>query len=248
MATYTRTTWVNDQAPAINDTNLNNLENGMDGLYNEFDANTILKADADNTPIKLTVAASTFLGRKAAGNIAAMTVAEAKTLLAIVKADISDFSHGADKHTDRTVKKSIPFSPHTVGATLGTAGYYPAVILDADDEAAYMEAFQFPTDYVSNAEIFMVIVPSSTGNLIVDVYGQWAENGESYLTNYDVHLDETHACTANNMTILSLNIDFASPDVGSSPTINDVLGVKLLQDTGINFKLLGFLLSYTADQ
>ena len=90
MATYTKTTWVNGQAPAINGTNLNNIEAGVDALYNEFDANTILKADADNTPIKLTVAASTFLGRKAAGNIAAMTIAEAKTLLAIAIADLTD--------------------------------------------------------------------------------------------------------------------------------------------------------------
>ncbi len=48
-----------------------------------FDANTILAANSDNTPAALAVAASRFLGRKAAGNIAAMTVAEAITLLAL---------------------------------------------------------------------------------------------------------------------------------------------------------------------
>ncbi len=55
-----------------------------------FDAFTILYADADNTPLPLTVPASTLVGRKATGGIAALTAAEAKTLLAIAIADISD--------------------------------------------------------------------------------------------------------------------------------------------------------------
>lgn len=53
-----------------------------------FDANTVLYATTDNTPVALTVGASTIVGRKATGDIAALTVAESKTLLAI--------DHGAD--------------------------------------------------------------------------------------------------------------------------------------------------------
>ena len=55
-----------------------------------FDAYSILYADTDNTPAALTVAASRFVGRKAAGGIAALTVAESKTLLAIAIADLTD--------------------------------------------------------------------------------------------------------------------------------------------------------------
>ena len=56
-----------------------------------FDANTILKADSDDTPVALTVGASTFVGRKAAGSIAAMSVAEALTLLSVESgADVTD--------------------------------------------------------------------------------------------------------------------------------------------------------------
>lgn len=40
-----------------------------------FDANTILKADSDNTPVALTLGASTVLGRRAAGSIVAITYA-----------------------------------------------------------------------------------------------------------------------------------------------------------------------------
>jgi hypothetical protein len=48
-----------------------------------FDANTILKADTDNTPTALTVAASTILGRAAAGGIDALTPAAARTVLGL---------------------------------------------------------------------------------------------------------------------------------------------------------------------
>lgn len=46
-----------------------------------YDANTVLYATADNTPAALTVGASTFVGRKATGDIAAMSAAEAAALL-----------------------------------------------------------------------------------------------------------------------------------------------------------------------
>lgn len=54
-----------------------------------FDANTVLAADADNTPAAVTMASSTILARLAAGNIKAATPAEIKTLLAIAEADVS---------------------------------------------------------------------------------------------------------------------------------------------------------------
>lgn len=46
-----------------------------------YDANTILKADSDNTPAALTMGASTILARLAAGVIKAATPAEIRTLL-----------------------------------------------------------------------------------------------------------------------------------------------------------------------
>ena len=55
-----------------------------------FDANTILKADSDNTPAALTVAEQRLVGRITAGSITALTAAQVKTLLAIAIADISN--------------------------------------------------------------------------------------------------------------------------------------------------------------
>jgi hypothetical protein len=46
-----------------------------------FDAQTILHATSDNTPAALTVGEQTIVGRKTAGNIAALSAAEVRTIL-----------------------------------------------------------------------------------------------------------------------------------------------------------------------
>jgi hypothetical protein len=46
-----------------------------------YDANSILYATSDNTPVALTVGASTIVGRKASGDIVALTPAEAMNVL-----------------------------------------------------------------------------------------------------------------------------------------------------------------------
>lgn len=52
-----------------------------------FDANTILVADTDDTPVALSIPASRFIGRKASGGIAPLTGAEAQALLPGVAGD-----------------------------------------------------------------------------------------------------------------------------------------------------------------
>ncbi len=67
------------------------LEHGSDGTHNLsayvtkalFDANTILYATTDDTPVALTVAASRIVGRKSTGNIGALTAAEILTILGL---------------------------------------------------------------------------------------------------------------------------------------------------------------------
>ena len=50
-------------------------------LITLFDANTILKADSDDTPEALTIAASRIVGRKSTGDIEALTAAEVVAIL-----------------------------------------------------------------------------------------------------------------------------------------------------------------------
>ncbi len=46
-----------------------------------FDANTVLKADSNDTPVALPVGASTIVGRASTGNIAALTASQVATIL-----------------------------------------------------------------------------------------------------------------------------------------------------------------------
>lgn len=59
-----------------------------------YDANTILYATTDNTPAALTVAASTIVGRKATGDIVALTATELRTIINV--ADGAEVNVNAD--------------------------------------------------------------------------------------------------------------------------------------------------------
>ncbi len=52
-------------------------------LKSLYDANTILIATADNTPIPLTIGATTIVGRKASGDIVALTPAEIMNVISV---------------------------------------------------------------------------------------------------------------------------------------------------------------------
>jgi hypothetical protein len=57
----------------------------------DFNAYTMLYADTDDTPVAMTVGASTIVGRKAAGGIVALTATELRTILAVEEnADVTD--------------------------------------------------------------------------------------------------------------------------------------------------------------
>lgn len=53
-----------------------------------WDANTIVKADSDNTPVALTVAEQTLVGRITGGVIEDLSISDVKTLLSLSDADV----------------------------------------------------------------------------------------------------------------------------------------------------------------
>ncbi len=57
----------------------------------DYDANTILQATADNTPVAITIAEQRLLGRITGGNITALTAAEIRTLLVLAESDSVKF-------------------------------------------------------------------------------------------------------------------------------------------------------------
>jgi len=77
-------------------------------LKGSYNANTILVANSDDTPVALEVAASRFLGRKSSGNIAAMTKAESLTEL-----NVEDGADVTDTANVTTALNSINVNEHT---------------------------------------------------------------------------------------------------------------------------------------
>jgi hypothetical protein len=84
-------------------------------LESDFDANTILAATADDTPLPLTIPEQTIVGRITAGNIDALTATEVRTLINVEDgADVTDAENiedaitgaSADTLTDASI---IPF-------------------------------------------------------------------------------------------------------------------------------------------
>lgn len=61
-------------------------------LKSTFDVNTILIANDDNTPMALSVPASTIVGRGASGNIAALDASAARTVLGLATTDTPQFA------------------------------------------------------------------------------------------------------------------------------------------------------------
>lgn len=77
----------------------------MDSLLNAY---SVIYADVDDTPAALTVGASTLVGRKSSGGIAALTAAEILTLIGVESgADVTDAANvdaaGATMNTDTDV-------------------------------------------------------------------------------------------------------------------------------------------------
>ncbi len=71
-----------------------------------YDAHSVLAATIDDTPAAVTVAEQTLLGRKTGGNIAALTVAEGKTLLGLGTAAVVDVPASGDATSGQAVKGS----------------------------------------------------------------------------------------------------------------------------------------------
>ncbi len=85
-ADHTKLDGIETAADVTDATNVNAAGAVMES---DYDANTILAATNDNTPVALTVDASRILGRKSTGGISAMTAAEAKAILSIANTDVS---------------------------------------------------------------------------------------------------------------------------------------------------------------
>ena len=169
-----------------------------------FDANTILKADVDDTPLALTVAASTIVGRAAAGNISALTSTQAT---AILDAMVGDSGAGGTKGLVPT--PSIGDATRFLG---GDATWKsPASNFDATVGATGANYTTVALAYAAGARSIVIISDATettdiitTSNLSITV---------SFGTNWDVADNRIRCLTS--LTELSIS---TFGDVQWSPT------------------------------
>ena len=137
-------------------------------LYN---ANTILVANTDDTPIALDVAEQTLIGRVTGGNIAALTPTQIKTLLAITISDITGMQAALDALVPAT-RQVIAGSGLTGGGTLAvnrtlSADFGLGAGKVVEGNAAALTDQRVPTDgSVTDAKIQS---PGLDQNSIVDL-------------------------------------------------------------------------------
>ena len=98
----------------------------------DYDANSILYATTDNTPTALTIEASSVVGRKASGDIAALTGAEVKALLAIVEADLT-LADNTTNDVSTTKHGFVPKAPNDTSKILRGDGAWGQSVVGLTD-------------------------------------------------------------------------------------------------------------------
>ena len=98
----------------------------------DYDANSILYATTDNTPTALTIEASSVVGRKATGDIAALTGAEVKALLAIVEADLT-LADNTTNNVSTTKHGFVPKAPNDTSKILRGDGAWGQSVVGLTD-------------------------------------------------------------------------------------------------------------------
>lgn len=143
-----------------------------------FDANTILKADSDDTPVALTVAEQTVVGRITGGNIAALTAAQVRTLVNVE--DGADVTDAANVDAAGAVMEA-DFNAQTVLAA--TADDTPAALTVAE-QTVVGRITAGDVDALTASEVWSILDDDLDTDLIPDADGtrdlgsalnRWAE-------------------------------------------------------------------------
>lgn len=140
-----------------------------------YDAQTILAAVSDNTPVAVTVGEQTLVGRITGGNIAALTVAQAITLLALpqfAKAMvIMDLSGGAVSniiilHTSRalTLLKAIILYTE---ASSADAGVTITIGKESDNDYYYTGASEISQAQWYEKDVTLLATDVAAGDTVI---------------------------------------------------------------------------------
>jgi hypothetical protein len=231
---------VEDDADVTDSANVNTAGAVMEG---DYDAHTVLAATSDNTPAALTVGEQTLVGRITSGNIAALTVSQAQTLL-----NVEDGAT-ADQDLSTYAPKNNPTFTGTVAipniANLETA--VAANTLKATNVSTALStgtvdgtSYGITSDGAANDVILAQATTSVAGLLSAAKWNEITANT----------LKATNAPTAlsvgtNNTTELSITSDGGIDDVTLPVASTSVTGVM---SSALWDKLEGIEANATTDQ
>ena len=133
-----------------------------------FDANTIIKADADDTPSALTVDSSTLVGRAATGGIAALTATQ---VAAIINSSIA---HNSTSGIDGEGTDHYNSAPATGGAALSVAGIGSDVLSVIKRDTTLLKTISNPGT-------------GNTNTIIANKKSIFVITADDYLREFDRH-------------------------------------------------------------
>lgn len=175
-----------------------------------FDANTILKADADNTPEPFTVAEQRLVGRITGGEITDLTIVQALTMLLTARGDIIRRGSGG-------VERLAVGAARTVLTSDGTDAAWAA---GPDTTSARVETAQSTTsstytDLATAGPAVTVTVPAS-GELLVVVSASLYSSSSTGLPRMGFALSGGNTLAADDARCLEVKMAVASQNISAS--------------------------------
>lgn len=163
----------------------------IDDVINRFNANTILKADTDNTPAALVVAEQTIVGRKTGNSIAALVDSEVLSIIGVAAGATKypDTGEQAFLDADHSKLDGIELLADVTDATNVTAA---SAVMDADFSAA--EGFMRKT----GAGAYTVI-KSNLGAAVAPTVNEDSGDGYGVGSQWiDTTADKAYICLDNS--------------------------------------------------
>lgn len=188
-----------------------------------YDANTVLYATADNTPLALTVGASSIVGRKASGDIVALTGTEAGTIIGASSSTASgivELATSAETITGSDTARAV--TPAGYAAAIAVQPEFFTVAVGDETTAittgTAKVSFRMPFAFTLTNLRASLVTASSSGVPTVDVN----EAGTTVMTTNKLTIDaneltSTTAATACGITdsaiaddaLITIDIDVA---------------------------------------
>jgi hypothetical protein len=238
---------VEDAADVTDATNVAAAGAVMDADFTA--AEEIMVGTGIGTHNQVTLAASEFLARKAAGNVTNVSAADARTILNV--ADAADVTgsnapqaHGISAHTNRTrsIFYSVPVN-HTCVTNM--RGY---ILADGvTDSCEYI--IQIPPNYVSTSQVRMWFDSDGAGDAYFNFYVYYGGHAEAYNIHSNSDLASVLTFTANQ------NKEWTSSSLITSASVGDIISYKIEREGAQatdthsgDIYVKGIELRYTADQ